>query len=515
MKKVVLYLRYSSDKQTEQSIEGQERVCRQYCEQHKLQIVQIYIDRALSASKNIEKREGFMRMIRDSERGEWDSVVVYKLDRFSRNRYDSAIYKNKLRRNGVNVLSATENISTNPEGIILESVLEGMAEFYSKELAQKVTRGMNETALKGNSCGGTIPLGYRVENKKLVLDPIMAPIAKEAFERFANGEAIFSICADFNSRGIKTARGSKFNKNSFCSMFKNIKYIGTYKYKDIMIEGGIPAIVDKDTFEKVQIRLEENKRAPAKQKSKVEYLLSGKLICGHCGALMVGDSGTSHDGTVYHYYSCANRKKNGSCNKKPLKKLWIEDQVINDAIAQITPIRIEELADAAVRAADQELKENKIIPALQSSIKDTQNRINNLFKLVERGSESPSLFARLDELEEEKKNLEIRLLEEEKHVVKLDKNHVIYFLSQFLNGDPKDPSFRKKVADIMVNSITVWDEPDGDHKVTFLYNTISGTTKKVKGSDLALNESPAKNNPNLILLAGLVFGHTKRIRVER
>ena len=145
---VVLYMRYSSDKQTEQSIEGQERICTAYCQSHNMTIIGKYIDRALSASKHTEKRDEFQRMIRDSEKQTFEAVVVYKLDRFSRNRYDSAIYKNKLRKNGVKVVSATENISDSPEGIILESVLEGMAEFYSKELSQKVSRGMHETALK-------------------------------------------------------------------------------------------------------------------------------------------------------------------------------------------------------------------------------------------------------------------------------------------------------------------------------------------------------------------------------
>ena len=170
IKTACLYVRFSSHNQTEQSIEGQTRVCRDFCKRHNIRIVEIYADRATSASKDIEKRVQFLKMIKDSEKGLFDAVIVYKLDRFARSRYDSATYKYRLKRNGVQLISATENISNDPEGIILESVLEGMAEFYSAELSQKINRGMRESAYKHNSIGGAIPLGYKIEDKKLVID---------------------------------------------------------------------------------------------------------------------------------------------------------------------------------------------------------------------------------------------------------------------------------------------------------------------------------------------------------
>ena len=142
IKTACLYLRYSSSNQTEQSIEGQMHVCQDFCKRHNIRIVEMYIDRATSASKDIEKRVEFLKMIKDSEKGNFNAVIVYKLDRFARSRYDSATYKYRLKRNGVQLISATENITQDPEGIILESVLEGMAEFYSAELSQKINRGI-------------------------------------------------------------------------------------------------------------------------------------------------------------------------------------------------------------------------------------------------------------------------------------------------------------------------------------------------------------------------------------
>ena len=197
---VALYLRFSSEKQKEQSIEGQLRDCISYCKAFHYRISAIYVDRSKSA-KTAKNRVHFQRMIEESTRHEWKYVVVWKLDRFARNRNDSAVYKARLKKNGVRVISATEAISEQPEGIILEAVLDGMAEFYSAELSQKVSRGMRESAIKGMSVGGTLPLGYKIENKRYVIDPITAPIAQEAFERYANGETVAAIRNRFNVRG--------------------------------------------------------------------------------------------------------------------------------------------------------------------------------------------------------------------------------------------------------------------------------------------------------------------------
>lgn len=213
-------------------------------------------------------------MISDSARQGWDYIVVWKLDRFAGNRQDSALYKMRLRQNGVQVKSATETISDNPEGIILESVLEGIAEYYSADLSLKIRRGMRESALKGNSVGGLIPLGYKLENHKLVINPETAYIVQEAFQRYASGESIIEICRTFNDQSYRTARNSAFNKSSFKSMFKNVRYVGTYIYKDMEMENTIPPIIDKDLFEAVQKRLEKTADAPARGKAKVDYLLS-------------------------------------------------------------------------------------------------------------------------------------------------------------------------------------------------------------------------------------------------
>lgn len=500
---VVLYLRYSSDKQTEQSIEGQQRVCKAFCDSHDMNIVAVYVDRALSASHDTAKRVDFQRMVKDSDKRLWQGVVVYKLDRFARNRYDSATYKARLRKNGVRVISATENISDNPEGIILESVLEGMAEFYSKELSQKITRGMYESATKCNSCGGQLCLGYQIENKKLVIDPITAPIVKQAFELYAEGVTVAEICERFNRAGYKTRKGVEFNKNSFKSMFKNEKYIGIYKYMDIRVEGGVPAIVDKETFYAVQKRLKSDLEAPSRGKAITDYLLSGKLFCGHCEGQMTGAASTSHTGRKFFYYTCSNRKRFHNCTKSHIRKEFIERAVVEDTLSILTPEYIEELADMAVKANDDEIKFNTLVPALEEKVKELESSINNLLKLAESGAISPTLTKRLTELEKEKRTAEKRLLKEQSDIVVLEKEHIIYWLSRFLNGDIDDPDFQRHIIDMLVQTVYVWDNADDPNStdVFITYNLTPKKTKKItikdikksaslSGADLGLNAPP-------------------------
>lgn len=490
---VVLYMRYSSEKQTEQSIEGQNHVCTEFCEREGYHIVERYIDRATSAFKDTDKRSEFQRMIRDSEKGLWEAVIVYKLDRFSRNRYDSATYKAKLKKNGVRVISATENISDNPEGVILESVLEGMAEFYSKELSQKITRGMNESAMKCHSVGGRVPLGYRIENKKLVVDPAGAAIVKEAFDLYAAGHTVSEIIETFNKKGYKTTTGAEFNKNSFKSMFKNERYIGVYSYKDIRIEGGVPAIIDSQTWAKVQAKLSVNREAPATAKAKESYLLTNKLFCGHCGDKMIGESGHSSSGKVYNYYTCGNRKKNGNCNKKPIPKDWLERVVVQDALEALTPEFIEAIADAAVREAERIRNDDTRISSAEAELKDINKGISNLVSMIEKGVVSDAVASRLVTLENDKKVIAQRLLEYKHDTIVIEKDHVIWWLTQFkqTNNEGDDNVFRRRVIDLLVNSVTIWDDPEGYYTITTVYNLQENShTKVVKCSDLKSNAPP-------------------------
>lgn len=474
IKTACLYVRFSSHNQTEQSIEGQTRVCQEFCQRHNIKIVEIYADRATSASKNTEKRVSFLKMIKDSEKGLFDAVVVYKLDRFARSRYDSATYKYRLKKNGVQLISATENITNNPEGIILESVLEGMAEFYSAELSQKINRGMRESAYKHNSIGGALPLGYKTVDKKLVIDEKTAPIVREAFTMYAEGHSVAEICRIFNARGYKTSKGTEFGKNSFSKIFRNERYIGTYTYHDYRAEDAIPAIIDRDLWDRVQLRLKKIKNSPGRNKAKRVYLLSGKLFCGHCGESMNG----SCNGNKYAFYECYGKKsKYNGCQKRNLRKEYIERLVAQDALSLLTDKNIEHLATVACERNDYEIETGSPIPVIRDRIHQTEVSINNLTKAIETGATPDALVKRMVELEREKKDLSAQLKKEEELIVPLEKEQVIFWLEKFKDGDIEDEEFCRLLIDLFVNSVTVWDEDNDMLKVTIAYNLTSLPTK--------------------------------------
>ena len=306
--KAVIYARYSSDNQREESIEGQIRECTAFAEKNDLTILKHYIDRAYSA--RTDHRPAFQEMIKDSDKHLFDMVIVWKLDRFSRDRYDSARYKVLLKKNNVRVVSATEVISSGADGILLESVLEGFAEYYSADLAEKVTRGMTENALKCKFNGGSMPIGYVIdEEQHFQIDPLTAPFVLEAFKRYIEGATMKELIDFFNEKGIKNKSGGDINYNSIQRMLNNRRYIGEYAFRDIVVPDGIPAIVPKELFDRVQAKLAKNKKSPARHKAEEDYLLTTKLFCGCCGAYMCGESGKGRSGEVHRYYKCVSIKK--------------------------------------------------------------------------------------------------------------------------------------------------------------------------------------------------------------
>ncbi|MBQ8794061.1 MAG: recombinase family protein, partial [Clostridia bacterium] len=334
-KRAVIYARFSSHNQTEQSIEGQVRVCKEWCANKGYTVIDVYADRAISG-KNADNRPEFQRLIADSERRIFDAVVVYKTDRFARNKYDSAVYKRQLKKNNVSIHYAAEAIPDGPEGIILESLMEGLAEYYSAELSQKIKRGMHESALKGRSTGSGRALGYKVnEDKSFSIDPEGAKAVETIFDMYIKGESKADICDYLNKLGYKTVQGNAFNKNSIDRIIKNEKYIGVYKYADVVIKDGMPAIVSEETFNLAQRELARRTTRKTPREPKAEYLLAGKLFCGHCKQAMVGVSGTSKTGRKFYYYYCPSARAKTGCDKKQVRREYIEDLVVEMTIKHI------------------------------------------------------------------------------------------------------------------------------------------------------------------------------------
>ena len=489
--KAVIYARYSSDSQREESIDGQIRECTEYAERSNITILASYIDRALSA--RTADRPEFQRMIRDSEKGLFDTVLVWKLDRFSRDRYDSAYYKHILKRNGVKVISAKENISDGPEGIILESMLEGYAEYYSAELSQKIRRGQTENAMKCKNNGCPAPLGYRVnqDSQKLEVDPLTAPIVREIYTRYASEERMCDIQSALNERGLKTDKGKPFTIGRLHMILKNRKYIGEYKYGDVVIPNGIPAIIEQDLFERVCIKMEANKRAPARAKADEEYLLTTKLFCGSCGRLMAGESGISNtNGNKYRYYKCSGAKRHLGCKQKPLRKQWIERIAVLLTVEKVLNDRtIERIADAIVEMQEEE---DTLIPALERQLKECEKGITNLLNAIQAGILTVSTKERLEQLEAQREALETSIAQVQMERHKVSKEDIVQWISQYKYGSIDDKEYQKEIIDIFLNSIYVYDD-----RIVFTYNYRDGTEtltlKEIEvafGSDLKMMSPP-------------------------
>lgn len=467
--RAAIYARFSpGSHQTDQSIEGQLRDNKKIIEEQGMILVETYIDRKLTG-RDSEKRSDFQRMIRDSDKNMFDVLVVWKRDRFARNRYDDAKYKARLNRNGVKIVSAMESIPETADGIILESVLVGMAEYYSADLREKVMRGMRESAYKCKATGRA-PLGYKIgDQKDYVIDPETAPVVREAFRRYAAGEKSTDIINSLNSRGLRTNNGKEFKTMSLHNMLKNSKYIGVYKFGDVEIEGGMPALIDGETWRKVRARMNAAKIAPASDKGK--FALTGKLFCGKCRRSMVGESGTGKNGTTHYYYKCSTRKKSGAaaCDKKNVKRDWIEglvvratqNYVLQDDVMQAIAANCEKLAR-------KEAADNSDLLALQSRLREVNRSLENIIKAIEQGVFSPTVSDRLRKLEEEQADLQIAIEKEKVSKPIITAEQIMIFLEGFRDDDVDDPEVQKRIVDTFIDRIYLYDD-----KLVITYNTSS------------------------------------------
>lgn len=452
MLKAVLYGRYSSHAQNDASIEQQFQECRKFAKDNDIQIVAEYADRHLSGTT--DKRPEFQRMIRDSAKGHFQIVICWKVDRFARNRYDAAIYKVRLKNNGVKVMYAKEAIPDGPEGILLESILEGSAEYYSANLAQNVKRGMMDNAKQCRVNGGVVPTGYmRGADGKYAINPKEATIVRESFELYDSGMPVKKIITLFNNKGYRTRSGKAFTKNSLSTILKNERYTGVYIFGSVRIENGMPVIISKELFDRVQARIARNNRAPAAAKAEESYLLTGKLFCGHCGEAMTGESGTGKSGNTYRYYKCRTRKNRlGNCSKKPVRKDYIEELVMElTANIVLTPEIISMIAKTAVEIQQRE-QNNGPLEALRHQLKETERALANLLAAIEAGIITPTTRERMMELEDRKTQLILEIEREqiEKPLVSYDQ--IVYYLQHMKNSKTKE-----KLIDIFVSKIYLYD----------------------------------------------------------
>ena len=420
-------------------------------------------------------------MIRDSASCAFDYVIVYTLDRFSRNKYDSAIHKHTLKENGVKVLSAMENISDDPTGVLMESVLEGFAEYYSRELAQKIRRGMVNNAEKCMVIG-PLPLGYKKgADGRFEILPEEAKIVEEIFRRVANHEMFVSIFNDLNNRGILTKKGKPWDRSSLSKILHNEKYIGVYRYSDIVIEDGIPPIIEKTLFEAVQERCATKPNARGNpQKRRREngvYLLTGKLYCGECESPMVGVSGTSRTGDLHFYYSCKTRReRKGTCCKRPVSRDYAELKIAEKIQEIISQDSVMAWLGEKLEAYFRENQETDEIRMLKERLNKATREKENTLKAIRNGVTVDCVQDMLMEIQAEESSVRAKLelaIDRSKSIV--TREHMIGFAKSLCSGDVHDKDYQEMLFDAFLVRAYLFED-----RVKIILNCTGAGTNEIE-----------------------------------
>lgn len=439
MKTCVIYARYSSSNQTEQSIEGQLDVCSKYAKENNLHIVNTYIDRAMTGTN--DNRPDFQKMLSDSERENWEVVLVYAIDRFGRDSVEIAINKHRLKKNGKMLISATQRTSENLDGtinldgILLENIYIGMAEYYSKELAQKIRRGLRESRKKGQFCGGTIPYGYYAKDKHLYEDEEKAEIIRFIFDEYAHGTTIKNLQKKLNANGY-LHYGKPFSSGCLYHILRNEKYAGITNINGESFNL-YPALVSQETFDTVRKRVDANKYG----KTGVEdvYLLKGKIRCGYCGHSM-GARCTTSNGKKVRYYKCrgTDNLKSG-CKKTSIRKHFLEKFILDHICETLSSgEESEKIISHIMEYQEKQTKDRPEIKTLEKEKKQTETALHNVMAAIEQGIVSNTTAARLQELESKLEEIDKRLLiEKSKTIYTLSKAEVKAFYKTALELEPQ------------------------------------------------------------------------------
>ena len=453
----VAYARYSSAGQRDVSIEQQLQDIRAYAEREGYVIVHEFADHARSGFRHIEARTEFQAMIAAAASGSFDTVLCWKVDRFGRNRADSATYKQQLSNLGISVVYVMEPIPEGAAGCLTEGMLEAIAEWYSRNLSENVKRGMNDNARR---ClyNGTTVYGYDgIRNQRYQINEEQAAVVRQIYSLYIEGFSMGEICRKLNDAGQRTESGKLFTINKLYNILKSKRYLGVYIFGDHVIPGGMPAIIDENTWEKAQRMKEKTSRHY--EKNPVEYLLTGKAFCGHCGKPMIGDSGTSKSGDVHYYYTCQSRKRRAGCDKKSVRKEYLEDFVINFLLDHVlSESEMERIADMIL---DYQKKEADSSPlrSMESELKDVERKISNTNRAIAEGVFSSSTITMLHTLENTAASLRLSI-ESRKYAEGqlLDRDRILFFLSTFSQMNRQDPHDRRLLIRTFLNSVYVYDD---------------------------------------------------------
>lgn len=452
----VIYARFSSHNQREESIEQQVAECKKYAVANGIKIVEIYADSAKSGRS--DHRPQFQRMQRDAKKGKFNTILAYKSNRIARNMLNAMIFENEMDQYNVRVLYAKEEFGNNAAGRFALRTMMNVNQFFSENMGEDIKRNQTDNAMNCRA-NGPASFGYKAgADGKFVIDEERAAIVREIFARVAGGEAFIDIAIDFNSRGIKTQRGNEWGKSSFAKIIRNERYIGVYIFDDIRIEGGMPPIISEELFYKVQKRLEQKNGPTTRNRDSAPYLLTGKLFCGECESHMKGMSGTSKGGSSHYYYVCNEQRTKGTCDKKATKRDYVEREIargIKEYILQDDVI--EWLADV-VEEYRKEQKNNPELLTLQDRLSDVKISIKNMLAAIEQGIVTETTKDRLIELEAEQSKLKSNITLLKSEHLNVTRDQVKIWLESFKNGSIDDKDYQAKLFNSFLLKAYLYDD---------------------------------------------------------
>lgn len=453
----VIYARYSSHAQKDASIEQQVRECLAFAKTQGIHITETYEDRAISGKT--DRRPNFQRMMKEAEKKKFRYVVAWKSNRMGRNMLQAMMNEARLNELGVHVLYTEEDFDNTAAGRFALRSMMNVNQFYSENMAEDIRRGLHDNAMQCKVTNGTLPFGYkRDENLHYIPNPPNDEIVREIFSRVACGEPFVSIARDLNARGVKTNRGGQWGRSSFHTLLSNERYTGVYIYGDIRVEGGIPQIVDKGLFWRVQEVLKTKNNPQGRPRGGGDYLLTGKLFCGLCKSPMIGVSGTGKSGQLHHYYTCQKRRQEKSCKKQNVRRDVIEQQVaaaIKEYILRDDVI--EWLADKAIAWA-KDYRGETGIGALEAQLSENKKATKNMLAAIEMGIVTEATKERLLELEREQAMLVSRLAEENASLISFSRDDIVSALSLYRDGKAEDKAFQAKLFDAFLVAVYLYED---------------------------------------------------------
>lgn len=445
----VIYARYSSHAQREESIEQQIDECRKFAEREGISIVDIYADKAVTG--RTDKRREFQRLLRDADKKRFDVVIAYKSNRIARNMLNALQYEERLDKAGIKTLYVKEAFGDSAAGRFAFRMMLSLNQFYSENMSEDIKRGMLDNAQQCK-VNGAIPLGYKKgDDGRYVLDPVGAGIVREIFAKYVEGVPLSEIAASLNARGLRTAHGKEFNRSSFHRILNNETYLGRYRHSGIVVEGGVPRIIEDGLFHEAQRCLSQRET----HRRGDEFILSGKLFCGHCNAPMTGVSG-HNGGRIYYYYICRNRKIK-ACDKKPVRKEDIERrvaEVVRDSI--LTDEVIEQVADQCMtyQAKSDIVLERE---ALRNRRDDAKRSVENILAAMERGIVTESVQRRLLELEQTISDCESELASLENRKL-YTRDQIIFALGKFKAESLNSERYMRVILQKFVRAVYLYDD---------------------------------------------------------